>query len=348
MVLFRILLFPFAVLYDLITRARNHLYNKGLKPSASFDVPLIAVGNLTVGGTGKTPMVEYLIRLLSPHGKVATLSRGYGRKTKGTRLAGDTDNAATLGDEPFQFYNKFGDKVTVAVGEDRALAVPVILDSDPTIRVIVLDDAFQHRRVMPALNILLTDYNRPFYSDFLIPSGYLRESKVNARRADVVVVTKCPVGLAEEEMLEIEKRIRIYASAPVFFSVIGYGAPVSFGKSLPSPDEKVILVTGIADARPFREYVSDKFTVVKHFSYRDHHVYTQSDLLEICSMAGDGVSVITTEKDMVKMNAVAMKPMVESVPFFYIPIETSFIRNGQEFDAIVLDVTRQNTESIYK
>lgn len=347
MVLFRILLFPFAVLFDLVTRARNHLYNKGLKPSATFDVPLISVGNLTVGGTGKTPMVEYLVRLLTPFGKVATLSRGYGRKTRGIRIASEADSAATLGDEPLQFYGKFGDKVVVAVGEDRALAVPVILDSVPSVKVVLLDDAFQHRRITPALNILLTDYNRPFYSDFLIPSGYLRESKVNASRAHMIVVTKCPAGISEEEMLEIERRIRQYAARPVFFSSIRYGTPVSFGRSSSMPAEKVILVTGLADPTPFKEYVNQKYTLVKHFNFRDHHTYTENDLREICRVAEqeENVSVITTEKDMVKINAGALKHVVGTCSFFYIPIEVSFMKTGSEFDAIVMDVIKKNTAS---
>ena len=192
MILLRILLFPFSWLYYLITQIRNRLYDRGLKPSVKFELPVICVGNLTVGGTGKTPMIEHLIRLLQNRFKVATLSRGYGRATKGIRIAGPSENASTIGDEPFQFYTKFGKRITVAVGEERALAIPTILQECSDTQIILLDDGFQHRKVSPGFSILLTDYHRPFYNDFLLPSGRLRESRWGAERADVIVVTKCP------------------------------------------------------------------------------------------------------------------------------------------------------------
>lgn len=340
MFLLRILLFPFAVLYDLITRARNHLYNVGLKPSATFDVPLICVGNLTIGGTGKTPMVEYLVRLLSAYGRVATLSRGYGRKTNGIRIAGDADSATTLGDEPFQFHNKFQDRVVVAVGEDRALAVSYILDRFPDTPVIILDDAFQHRRVKPALNILLTDYNKPFYDDFLLPAGHLRETKSNAARADIVVVTKCPADISGEETIEIERQIRKYTSKPVFYSQIRYGEPVSFGGPPAVVSQKVVLITGIADARPIKNYVNSRYQLIKHFNYKDHRAYSARDIQKISEWIGnDGdISIITTEKDMVKMNIPLFNPLTEKLPFFYIPIEVSFVKNGEDFDALVTNI----------
>ena len=347
MFLVRILLFPLAVLYDLITRVRNHLYNKGLKPAVSFEVPLISVGNLTVGGTGKTPMTEYLIRLLVRAGRVATLSRGYGRKTRGLRIASRSDSAVTLGDEPFQLYTKYADKIAVAVSEDRALAVPFILDRFPDTGAIILDDAFQHRRVIPALNILLSDYNRPFYNDYLLPAGYLRETKTNASRADVVVVTKCPASITDETMLDIEKQIRRYTARPVFFSHIRYGEPVPFAGSSGRLSEKIILITGIADARPLKAYLQDKFKVVRHFEFRDHHAYSVADLEKICRWAEKehDVSVITTEKDMVKINTATFKPVTAGLPMFYVPIEISFIRNGGDFDALVTTVIKQKQVS---
>ncbi len=280
--LLKILLFPFAVLYDIITRLRNHAYDTGRKPSVHFDVPVIGVGNLTVGGTGKTPMVEHLIRVLSPSYRVATLSRGYGRRTKGFRLATVSDTAGTLGDEPLQLFRKFGQTVTVAVGEDRAFAIPNILQEQPETEVVLMDDAFQHRRVRPLVNLLLSDYSRPFYRDMLLPAGRLRESRSGAGRADVVIVTKCPVEIQEDEMMAIEDAIREYSPAPVFFTTIRYGNPVPFGgfstNADAAPAERVILVTGIAQAGPLVAYLKKSYTLVEHVAFADHHRYTRADL----------------------------------------------------------------------
>jgi tetraacyldisaccharide 4'-kinase len=274
----KILLFPFAVLYDMVTNVRNRLYDLGLKPSASFDVKLISVGNLAVGGTGKTPMIEHLVRLLKSSYKVATLSRGYGRSTRGIRLAGAADNAQTLGDEPFQFYKKFKNEVAVIVGEERALAIPYLMDEHPDTQVVLMDDAFQHRKVKPHFSILLTDFNRPFYEDLLVPAGRLRESKKGAGRADVIVVTKCPDEITEERMMEMASKIRVYSKRPVFFSRVRYGQMIGFRAAPTRPVEKVILVSGIANHRPLEEHVAANYRLIRHFAFRDHHQYRDEDL----------------------------------------------------------------------
>jgi tetraacyldisaccharide 4'-kinase len=337
MFLFRILLFPLAVLYDLITRIRNYLYDNGLKPSARFDVPVICVGNLVAGGTGKTPMIEYLARLLSSNGQVATLSRGYGRKTRGTRVAGNSDTAETLGDEPFQFHKKFSGKVIVTVGEERALAIPVIVDRFPDVNVILMDDAYQHRQVVPAMSILLTDFSRPFYTDYLLPTGYLREARKGASRADMVVVTKCPESISEETLMEMERHIRKYVEKPVFFSYIRYEHPVSFGRHKKVLTEKIILVTGIANAGHLRNYVTSNFILVKHLAFGDHHAYDVSDIEKIRELVAgtSDISILTTEKDMVKIAGENLKVVVEGLPFFYLPIEVSFIKGKSDFDEMV-------------
>jgi tetraacyldisaccharide 4'-kinase len=336
-----ILLYPLALLYDAITSIRNRLYDQGYKPSARFEVPLISVGNLAVGGTGKTPMIEHLIRVLRPHCKVATLSRGYKRSTKGIRVAGAADNASTLGDEPYQFFKKFGDEVVVAVGEERALAVSYLIDQHPETGVVLLDDAYQHRRVTPAFQVLLTDYNRPFYRDLLLPAGRLRESGYGAKRADVVVVTKCPPGLGAEEMMAIETRIRRYSNKPVFFTQVRYGNMIPLEGSKNIQADKVVLVTGIANAAPLVAFIRQHYTLVKHIEFADHHAYHDKDLKMIAAeAAAHHAMVITTEKDAVKMNRERFGVFLSEAPFFYLPIEIEFLKNGKDFDEMVLNVIK--------
>jgi len=334
----KFLLLPFAMLYDVVMDIRNRLYDMKMWPSTSFDIPVISVGNLAVGGTGKTPMTEHLIRLLSPQYKIATLSRGYGRKTKGFRIAGVNDTASTIGDEPYQMYKKFSPTIGVAVGEERVLAIPTILQELPETEIVVLDDAFQHRTVIPGLSILLTEYNRPFFDDHILPYGRLREGPEGARRADAIVVTKCPSHLEEDDMMNMEHSFRKYSDKPVFFSKIRYGEPVSFG--VPSKiSSKVILLTGIANAQILEEYIISNFTLVKHFSFRDHYVFTPHDLNEVGNMLqkneGEKISIITTEKDKAKLERDDLKTLISKLPIFYLPIETEFLRNGKDFDALV-------------
>lgn len=341
--LLKILLFPFAILYDIITRLRNRAYDTGRKPSVQFEVPVIGVGNLTVGGTGKTPMVEHLIRVLSPSYRLATLSRGYGRRTKGFRLAAAGDTASTLGDEPLQLFRKFGETVTVAVGEDRAFAIPNILQEQPDTEVVLMDDAFQHRRVRPLINLLLSDYNRPFYRDLLLPAGRLRESRRGAGRADVVIVTKCPPEIQEEEMMEIEDAIHEYSLAPVFFTTIRYGNPVPFGAFSANPDaapdDRIILVTGIAQAGPLVAYLKKSYTVLDHLAFPDHHTYTRADLEKLAGRVAQepGLSIVTTEKDSVKLTDASLADLAGRLPMFYLPMEAQFVKNGKDFDAVVLN-----------
>lgn len=339
----RFLLFPFALLYDAITALRNTLYDRQYKPSTRFDIPVISVGNLAVGGTGKTPMVEHLVRLLSPEFKLSTLSRGYGRRTSGFRLAGSEDTAATLGDEPFQIYKKFQSQIQVAVGEDRAYGIPMILQEHEDVNAIILDDAYQHRSVSPGFSILLTEYSNPFYNDYIMPVGRLREAKRGANRADVVVVTKCPSHISEDEMMNVENHIHNYTSKPVFFSKIRYGEPIAFGNSS-TFSKKVILVSAIANAHILEEYVSKTYSLVKHFSFRDHYAFAHKDLQEIESLVKQypegEVSILTTEKDMVKLQRDELRTKISQQPFFYLPIETEFIRNGKDFDTLVLSFVR--------
>ncbi len=343
MILLRILLFPFSLLYYLITQIRNRLYDLKFTPSVKFDLPVICVGNLTVGGTGKTPMIEHLIRMLQNNYKVATLSRGYARQTKGIIIAAASDNARTLGDEPFQFYSKFGKRITVAVGEERALAIPTILQEHPETQIILLDDGFQHRKVTPGFSVLLTDYFRPFYKDFLLPSGRLRESRGSANRADVIVVTKCPLEISEDEMISIEKSIRNYAEKPVFFTNIRYGRPTPFLNTSSSPTQEVVLVTGIGNPKPLVTFVKQNYTLLKHIAFNDHHTYTEHDIesLIVLRNGNANLSFITTEKDKVKLDVPQFQDLVKGLPLFYIPIEVDFIKGGKDFDEIVLNMVKR-------
>ena len=328
----RLLLFPFSIIYDLITRTRNYLYNIGHKSSFRFDVPVISIGNLNAGGSGKTPMTEYIIRRLSTNYNLATLSRGYKRRRKGFRIANSNDNATTIGDEPYQMFLKFGNNVVVSVGEDRAYAIPNILQDHEDLDAIILDDAFQHRTVNPSFSILLTEYSRPFTRDYVLPAGNLRESRRGASRADVIVVTKCPSNELNTDSLTND--IRKYAGdKPVFFTTLKYRDLIPFG-DLSSPSGKIILVTGIANPNPLFDHLKRHFEILKHFRYADHHSFTASDVNEIhyeVQQISDAC-VVTTEKDMVRLRSM---PTVSKHPWFYIPIEVEFLKNGSEFDALV-------------
>ena len=336
MSILRFLLFPFALLYDGITRLRNHLYTNGNKPSVEFDRTVISVGNLNVGGSGKTPMIEYLARLLQSKYKLAILSRGYGRKTHGLRFAGNEDSAQTVGDEPYQYYRKFKDHVLVTVGEDRVLAIPEILHQQPETDIVLLDDAYQHRAVKPQFSILLTEFSRPFFKDYVLPMGMLREARRGADRADVIVVTKCPPSISVEQQKEITGQIRKYApEQPVFFSAIEYGVPQPINGYKWENGGNIVLVSGIAQSKLFEANARSQFSVVHHFDFADHHAYTKEDMKTIadfCRQQKSPVFILTTEKDMVKL-----LPFAETLTsgWFYLPIETAFIDNGAEFDALI-------------
>jgi tetraacyldisaccharide 4'-kinase len=326
-----LLLYPFSVLYHGVTSLRNVLFDKGLIRSVTFEKAVICVGNLSVGGTGKTPMIEYLVNLLGDRYSVAILSRGYGRATSGYRIAGNQENASTLGDEPFQFYKKFGSKVSVAVCESRVVGISRLLAENPSVNVILLDDAFQHRAVRPLFSILLTDYAKPFFSDFLLPRGRLRESRSGSRRADVVVVTKCN-SLPETIASQFQDSIQQEAGPkPVFFSGIRYREPVPFGNGVMG--KNVVLVSGIANSATLVDYVSKTFHLVDHVQFGDHHPYSKSEVQNIESKASTLAAVIlTTEKDMVKLISPTLNDAMNKKLWFYLPIETYFLKSGLEFD----------------
>ena len=342
----RYLLFPFSMLYAGIMRLRNKQFNNGSRPVAQFERVVISVGNLSTGGTGKTPMIEYLIQSLKNHYSIATVSRGYGRKTRGERLAAAEDSARTLGDEPFQFFRKFGSEIKVAVGEERVLAIPHLLMEYPETELILLDDAFQHRKVARDFNIMLSDFSAPFYKDWVLPAGNLRESRSEAKRADAIVITKCPKSLADTAKADIVKEVRRYnASAPVFFSSIKYGNLESVFHEAEMGKE-VAVISAIAKPKPFYEFLGEEFDLVEKFEYVDHYNFKASDLDRVLRKLNKRpLSIVTTEKDMVRLLPFAGHPLMKQYNFFYQPIEVKLDRE-QEFQNLVIEAIEKRKREL--
>jgi tetraacyldisaccharide 4'-kinase len=338
--LLRKLLFPFAILYGLITSIRNFLYDQGILKSYSFDIPIIAVGNLSVGGTGKTPQIEYLIRLLSHQYKVATLSRGYKRQSEGFILADDTINAAILGDEPFQFFQKFP-TIQVAVDANRKNGIEQLLSQSNTPEVILLDDAFQHRKVKAGFYILLTSYGDLYSDDFMLPTGNLRENRSGAKRAAVVVVTKCPSDLSPDEQNNIRAKLKIASNQELFFTSIAYDDFVySANKKLSVAELKginSILLAGIAKPKPFFDYLKSDVTEQDCLIFPDHHHFTDKDLLDIKNKAQNRI-IITTEKDYVRL-----QDTVLSEQLYYLPIRSRFVTGKANFDRTLLQYVSKSS-----
>ncbi|MFY0688597.1 MAG: tetraacyldisaccharide 4'-kinase [Cyclobacteriaceae bacterium] len=330
----QILLFPFAIIYDLITRFRNHLFDIGSNPSFEFEANVICVGNLAVGGTGKTPMVMYLMdHFISQNMQIATLSRGYGRKTAGFIEVGEKDTPRAVGDEPLMLFNHYNhSNVSVNVGENRAMSIPEILWEHPKNDVIILDDGYQHRTVIPTFSVLLTTFEKPFYSDYVLPSGTLRECRKNANRANAIVVTKCPPH-AEEAIPDMRAELSKWTDAPVFFTEIHYGALVPLFKESKDPITKVLLVTAIANDKSLIEFLSSRYEVVGHLRYRDHHDYKKKDISKMCECLNQGeITLITTEKDAVKLSRF---DELRHFSAFYMPISMKFIEGEHDFLSLI-------------
>lgn len=339
---FRIFLLPFALLYWLVIAIRNWLYNKKIFKSTSFGLPLICVGNLSVGGTGKSPMVEYLIRLLKDQFKVATLSRGYKRKTKGYALANETTTALEIGDEPMQFHLKFPE-IPVTVGEERIYAIPQLLHDRPETEVIILDDAFQHRAINAGLNILLTEYGNLFTNDFYLPTGDLRDLKSSYKRAGIIIVTKCPADLSDNERKKVTKEIGLQEGQSIFFTTIEYGQAYHIlNKTELSFTEhtEVLLVTGIANPRPLKNLL-EKYSKTYHFlQYADHHIFSIDDLKEIGkkfeTIEGANKIILTTEKDAVRL--IKFNAEITDWPLYVLPIRHHFLfEDEQRFNLLVVN-----------
>ncbi len=328
----RKILFPFAILYGFVTWFRNFLFDNGLLKSYGFNIPVIAVGNLSVGGTGKTPQIEYLIRLLSDHYKVATLSRGYKRKSEGFILADSHSNAEILGDEPFQFYSKFPN-IQVAVDANRKNGIEQLLAQKDNPEIILLDDAFQHRKVKAGFYILLTAYGDLYADDWMLPTGNLREGREGSERANAIVVTKCPPDLSEQEQEVIWKKINPAFHQNLYFSFISYDDQIVSQQQkidvAEIKDSEKVLLAGIAKPKPFFAHLQGQNDIVMDFP--DHHHFSENDISEIKNKAA-GKMIVTTEKDYVRL-----KGQLPDEQLFYLPIKSEFIKDQKFFDQQVLD-----------
>ena len=329
--LLKILLSPFSLLYGIGVGFRNLMYRAGALKGIEFNLPVISVGNLSVGGAGKTPHIEYLVRLLSEYLEVATLSRGYKRKTKGFLLAQPQMTAEHVGDEPLQFKRKFP-QLTVAVCESRAFGIPEIISRYPETQVVLLDDAFQHRSVKPGLNIMLTEFYHPFTDDYLLPSGRLREWRAAYARADMIIVSKCPRSLSPLDQDNMMNKINPLPHQSIYFSYYDYDSPYAiFQPSFKQPlskDLDVLLICAIARTEYLTEYLEEKCGTVQVMAFEDHHFFTKYDVGQLKAnfdrLESKNKIILTTEKDAMRLELHRTYMNENEMPLFALPVQVAF------------------------
>lgn len=335
----RLLLFPFGFLYGIVTAVRNLLYDWGIKKTYVIPVKSICVGNLSTGGTGKTPHVAYLAALLQQEYKVQILSRGYGRKTRGFILLDENSTSETVGDEPLFYYRNFPN-ITVAVCESRKEGIEKLLQIEKP-DVILLDDAFQHRAVKAGFNVLLTDFSHPYYGDFMLPAGNLREWTFGKKRADVVVVTKCPENIGEKMKSQVQRRLG-FDKGSVYFSGIRYGAILPFHAGAETNFRNVLLVTGIADPAPLEKYLQTRFHV-ELMRFPDHHAFSLEDIQKVHkkfdTFASENKAIVTTEKDFMRLRDAAFSDETSKRPWFYQQI-TIAVDREKELETVIKNYVR--------
>jgi len=354
-----IFFYPLSLIYGLITEIRNFLFNTGFLPSVEFDLPVICVGNITVGGTGKTPHTEYLAGLLRRDFKVATLSRGYKRNTRDFRIASLSSSVNEIGDEPMQILRKFPD-VLVTVDRDRVHGVKKIIEVKPDTDVIILDDGFQHRRITPGFSILLSDFERLFVRDNMLPFGNLRESKVNMRRANIILITKSPMDMSPIQRRLIVKEIAKAPYQNLYFTSITYKSPVPlFESKFPDTTHSdicerencgIVLITGIANPQPLKDYLQTCFSEIIHLAFPDHHNFNENDIQTISDTFNKLKSpvryLITTEKDAVRLREFTNIAEPIRSALFYIPVGIQFLNDDKnEFDNLIVSYVRKNKRS---
>ena len=338
----RLLLLPFSWLFGLVLRVRHTFYDLGWSKSSSPSLPTIAIGNVSLGGTGKTPHVELALRTLVEHGPLATLSRGYGRDGQQFHEVHREDDATVAGDEPLMIKRKFSG-VRVFVGADRMAGIEEIQRNAPEVKAVILDDAFQHRRLKAGLNIVLTTWQKPWFKDHLLPAGSLRDLPSRARTADAVIVTKCPALPSADEQQRWRRRLNLRTDQPLFFSGLRYSPPRSLHDSTMTvrtgKDASAFLLTGIADASPLLEHVRAVFGSVAHMAFPDHHSFTQADQLRIATrfatFAGLQKTLITTEKDAARLGPALMNGPLEDIPIAVIGIEAEILNEPHAFTALL-------------
>lgn len=337
----KLVLLPCSKIYGFITVVRNKLFDWHILPQHRFDIPVIVVGNIAVGGTGKTPHTEYIVDILRQSHHLAVLSRGYKRRTKGFVLATPYSKPSDIGDEAYQVYHKFDKKVTVAVCEDRVHAIKELCRLDPDLDLIVLDDAFQHRYVRPAVAIVITEYNRPLYKDHMLPYGNLREPVRGLNRADIVIVSKCPEGLPPRDFGLVKKDLDLFPYQDLFFSRYAYQQLVPLfpeqTSSLPNLEwmtaaDSILAVAGIGNPRPFVRHLKSFQPKVRVNIFPDHHAFTRRDMellrKRFVTMKGASRIIVTTEKDAVRMAASPYFPPELRPVTFYLPVKVEFTHQG--------------------
>lgn len=344
----KLILTPCSYIFGAVVRVRNFMFNAGILKQREFEVPVVVVGNLAVGGTGKTPHTEYIVSRLCMHYKTAVLSRGYKRKTKGFVLASKNLTSYDLGDEPYQIYRKYGSCIDVAVCESRVKGIETLLEINPEIDLFVLDDAYQHRYVKPRVSILLTDYKNLPCDDNMLPLGELREPEEGISRADIVVVTKCPKDMKPIDVNVVKKKLNLAKWQKVLFSTYKYKdlLPVFSGEPEYQPDlnwlnsrDTILVVTGIANPVPLVKYLKQYNAKVKVIHFNDHHDYKREDLAFISKtfnrLEGERKFIITTEKDAVRLINNAYFPHALRKQMFYLPIEVDFLQDDEDLISII-------------
>lgn len=331
--MFKFLFFPISALYGaLVFIRRRFLYAFGIIKRTSFEVPVICVGNLAMGGTGKTPHTEYLVRWLSQNYHIATLSRGYKRKTSGFICANSEHSVSDIGDEPMQYFCEFGSKVVVAVDEKRVHGVNQLIQNYPDLKVIVLDDSFQHLAIKAGYNIILTDYFKPYFEDYLFPMGSLREHRSAAKFADMIVVTKCPKVLSPITRDFYLSKIKPLSHQKVLFSYLTYGEMVPITHTAEQQTDmtfsQIVLLTGIVNPYPLKEFLMERFAEIHSLEFPDHHAFIAKDIEKIKMVYNEIITskkaIITTQKDAMRLLDPEIKLLVDDIPIYYVPLTVKF------------------------
>jgi tetraacyldisaccharide 4'-kinase len=347
------ILSPFALMYGLFMFLRRFSYSKKLFKRHTFNVPIILVGNIAVGGTGKTPHVEYLIDLLSESYRISCLSRGYKRKSKGFIRANVDESAHIIGDEPAQYKQKYKDLIDVAVCENRVKGIREILKFEPKTDIIIMDDGFQHLSVKPGLSIILSDFYNLYTHDYPMPFGRLREFKSAAQDADIIVITKCPIMVSPLEIKNIRSELKLQNHQSLLFSHFKYGEWIPLTQSAKEvatcmKSTQILLVTGIANSYPILAYAREKCIELKELKFGDHQEFTPKDIQaiknEYDAMLSKSKIILTTEKDAMRFSCMVDQNTLNLLPIFYVPIKVAFQEPfGKEFNQIILDYVRKNT-----